>query len=210
MDCHFPSSCIHPGKFQSFVHKENTCMYQIWGPLRASCVCLSPGLYHDTTMTALEWMNGLMEGDGAASSVSHWKSLGNICWGPISLRMAALSTWLPREVSFWGCSQHHLAEPCGHSELWVSLWSDLEREGRELWLNTAWATFSPWFIASHAQSLVTLKRRDSADHSLGGRRGHPGSGRRTPCVARAGSPSLESAGGPWPRTSQLRAEMGLP
>lgn len=99
-----------------YIKKAHVCI-RFGDPREPACICLSPGLYHYTAMTALERMNGPMEGDGAARSVSHWKSLGNICWGHVSIRMAALSTWLPREVSFWGYSQHLLAESCGHSEL---------------------------------------------------------------------------------------------
>lgn len=163
-------------------------------------------------------MTGLTKGEGAAISISHWKCPVNTSFDHISLRMAVLCIWLPRG-GFLGTTlsvpPDDRAAPARCDLRRAVVWPWVGRKRR---LSAACRTFSLWFAAWCAQSLVTLVRTVA---------GHPGKmwlSRSQPqrlveavwglLAQGPWKPGLalrpESATAPRSRACQLRLETGLP
>lgn len=155
-------------------------------------------------------MTGLTKGEGAAISISHWKCPVNTSFDHISLRMAVLCIWLPRR-GFLGATlsvpPDDRAAPARCDLRRAVVWPWVGRKRR---LSAACGTFSLWFAAWCAQSLVTLGRRDSADHSPRGWWRPFGASWRKDTWKPGLALRPESATAPRSRACQLRLETGLP
>ena len=155
-------------------------------------------------------MTGLTKGEGAAISVSHWKSLGNTSWDHVPFRMAALCTRLPRGGFIGGHSFSTTWQSCS-SPLRFEFCCCLTLSGEEENLaqhSLRWP--SPRDLQRHAQSRRSHWEVTQQITAPEADRGHLGPLAQGHLAPWAGSPSSESATGPRSRTSQLRLEIGLP